>query len=246
MQNATTFFSMISSSLPYVEVKTESGDVLRFLIDTGSSKNYANPKRIQNEKPFYAKSIIGDVRLTEHIYVNLFSIEGKTKFYLMPLLKSLDSILGNDTLRAMKAVIYTADNKMILGNGRVVRLKQQAPNSINAINTKEEGLSPKQRNIMRDIVNTNPNIFSEPDEKFTHTTKVLGQIRTRTDSPVYSKFYAYPASLKGDVESQVKKLLKYGIIRPSRSPYNSPVWRKQILLRIRLEKRFSSDSFEGM
>lgn len=31
-------------------------------------------------------------------------------------------------------------------------------------------------------------------------------------------------SLKNEVERQVNKLLEDGIIRPSHSPYNSPVW----------------------
>ncbi len=89
---------------------------------------------------------------------------------------------------------------------------------------KEEGLSLNQKNIMKDIVNTYTNLFSEPDERLTYTTKVMGQIRTQTDSPVYSKFYPYPAMMKSGIESQVKKLLNDGIIRPSRSPYNSPIW----------------------
>lgn len=27
-----------------------------------------------------------------------------------------------------------------------------------------------------------------------------------------------------EVEEQINKLLDYGIIRPSKSPYNSPIW----------------------
>ena len=221
-----SIFSIISSSLPYIEPKTESGNILKL---PGSSKNYIKPslakKRLPNEKPFRAKSIVKDVKITEHTYINLFNIKEKIKFYLMLLLESFDANLGNDTLRALGAVIYTAENKiLVLKNGRMVRLKQQASHSVNAINIKEEGLSPKQKNIMKDIVNTYPNLFSEPDERLTYTTKVMGQIRTQTDSPVYSKFYPYPAMMKSGIESQVKKLLNGGIIRPSRSPYNSPIW----------------------
>ncbi|GBP10271.1 Retrovirus-related Gag polyprotein from transposon HMS-Beagle [Eumeta japonica] len=36
--------------------------------------------------------------------------------------------------------------------------------------------------------------------------------------------YPYPMALKSEVEKQINKLLEDGIIRPSRSPYNSPVW----------------------
>ncbi len=100
-------------------------------MDTGSSTNYVKTslakKRLPNEKPFRAKSIVEDVKITEHTYVNLLNIKEKIKLYLMPLLESFDGILGNDTLRALGAVIYTAENKiLVLKNGRMVRVKQQA------------------------------------------------------------------------------------------------------------------------
>lgn len=56
----------------------------------------------------------------------------------------------------------------------------------------------------------------------TYTTKVV-EVRTDANTPVYTRFYPYPASLKAEVERLVKSLL-HGIIRPSRSPYTSPVW----------------------
>ena len=108
--------------MPYFEVKTESGDILKFLIDTGSSKNYLQPrlakKKIKNEASFYAKSVVGDIKITEHTMVKLFNLEHKIKFFLMPSLKTFDGILGNDTLRKLKVVIHTGDNYMILGNGK--------------------------------------------------------------------------------------------------------------------------------
>ncbi|GBP06331.1 Retrovirus-related Pol polyprotein from transposon opus [Eumeta japonica] len=67
-------------------------------------------------------------------------------------------------------------------------------------------------------------LFSEPNQKLTCTTKVVGEIRTTTNTPVYSKQYPYPMALKPEVERQIKTLLNDGIIQHSRSPYNSPVW----------------------
>ena len=74
------------------------------------------------------------------------------------------------------------------------------------------------------ITSAYPRLFSKPDEKLTYTTKVVGEIRTTTDTPVYIKFYPYAVSLKAEVENLVKKLLNDGIIRPSRSPFGSPMW----------------------
>ena len=47
-------------------------------------------------------------------------------------------------------------------------------------------------------------LFSEPNEKLTYTTKVIGGIRTATEKPVYTRFYPYPFSLKPELEAQVK------------------------------------------
>lgn len=82
----------------------------------------------------------------------------------------------------------------------------------------------EQRKLIKNLAARYPKLFDEPDEKLTYTTVVKGEIRTTSDSPVYTKCYPYPMTLKDEVESQIRKLLNDGIIRPSRSPYNSPVW----------------------
>lgn len=50
------------------------------------------------------------------------------------------------------------------------------------------------------------------------------EIRTTTDDPIYTKSYPYPANMRAEVEKQIAQLLRDGIIRPSKSPYNSPIW----------------------
>lgn len=74
----------MSSSLPYFEVKVESGKTLKFLVDTGSSKNYVKPelvkKRIPNETPFYAKSIAGEIKIIEHTYAQFFNVKDKVNY----------------------------------------------------------------------------------------------------------------------------------------------------------------------
>lgn len=75
----------MSSSLPYFEVRTESGNILKFLVDTGSSKNYLQPhlarKKFKNETPFLAKSVVGNIETTEFTFVKLFDLENKIKFF---------------------------------------------------------------------------------------------------------------------------------------------------------------------
>lgn len=72
------YYILMSSALPYSEVRWESGNILKFLVDTGSSKSYLQPhlarKKFENETPFFAKSVGGDVKITEFTFVKLFNL----------------------------------------------------------------------------------------------------------------------------------------------------------------------------
>lgn len=157
--------------------------------------------------------------------VNLFGLEDTNiKFFILPSLKSFHAILGNDSLKELSAIIFTKDSYMIIKDKVKIRVKQHAYTAVNKIDIKLDHLNNLQRNKINNIVKKVPNLFTEPDEKLTFTTVVKGEIRTTSETPVYSKFYPYPMALKDEVEKQVRQLLNDGIIRPSRSPYNSPVW----------------------
>jgi len=79
----------------------------------------------------------------------------------------------------------------------------------------------KSKSIINLLVQSHKTLFAEPDTKLAYTTKVEAR---SSDSPVYGKHYPYPISLKQEVEKQINEMLKDVIIRPSRSPYNAPVW----------------------
>ncbi|KAH8295565.1 hypothetical protein KR054_009056, partial [Drosophila jambulina] len=67
-------------------------------------------------------------------------------------------------------------------------------------------------------------VFSTFNEALNFNTSVIATIRTTNDKPVYSKLYPYPMGTADFVNNEIKDLLQNGIIRPSRSPYNSPTW----------------------
>ena len=45
------------------------------------------------------------------------------------------------------------------------------------------------------LVARHQKLFSDPDERLTFTTKVVDEIRTKSDSPTNTRFYLYPNSL---------------------------------------------------
>lgn len=57
-----------------------------------------------------------------------------------------------------------------------------------------------------------------------YNTNIVGTIRTESNDTIYSKLYPYPMGVTDFVNSEIRDLLKNKIIRPSRSPYNNPVW----------------------
>lgn len=66
--------------------------------------------------------------------------------------------------------------------------------------------------------------FADPNESLPFNTSVTATIRTVDDDPIYSKLYPYPLGVADFVDSEIKCLLKDGIIRKSWSPYNNPIW----------------------
>lgn len=199
------------------------------MIDTGSNKNYIQPNLVKNSIPnndiFYATSVGGKIKITHHTFIDLFGLKDENlKFFVLPTLKSFHGILGNDSLKQLEAIIFTSKNHMLIKNKIKIAIKQQNATSVNNVGIRTTHLTDSQAEKLRNLCQLYPKLFSEPDEKLTYTTVVKATIRTTTDNPVYSRCYPYPMSLKSEVERQINKLLEDGIIRPSRSPYNSPVW----------------------
>ena len=67
-------------------------------------------------------------------------------------------------------------------------------------------------------------VFYSDDCNLTFTNAVKHHIRTTDETPVYTKPFRHPHSMKEEIQIQVQKLLDNKIIRPSVSPYSSPVW----------------------
>lgn len=214
--------------MPYFECRTNTGQILHFLIDTGSNKNYIQPNLVQNPLPnqnwFFASSVGGNNKITHHTFINLFGDTKKIKFFLLPTLTTFHGILGNDSLKELSAVIYLKENYMLINKNIKVRIKQKLSQSVNSIDIRTDHLTEEQKNNLHEIISRHRLLFSEPNESLTYTSAVVAEIHTKSNEPVYSRYYPYPMHLKDEVEKQIRELLQQGIIRPSKSPYNSPIW----------------------
>lgn len=85
--------------------------------------------------------------------------------------------------------------------------------------TTTEGVTDEERLEIDQLINKNNHQKLLP-----FNTNVVATIRTTVNTPVWTKQFPYPMSSRDFVNKEIEKLLTNGIIRPSHSPYNSPIW----------------------
>lgn len=89
---------------------------------------------------------------------------------------------------------------------------------------RSDHLNPEEKRNLQKLLCQFPNILHNPKDKLTFTNQVKHLIKTSDDIPVHSKSYRYPYVHKEEVQRQISQMLTDGIIRPSSSPWSSPVW----------------------
>ena len=170
-------------------------------------------------KSFFVKSIHGVSMIDHATLVNLF---GRTEtFYLLQKIPVFHGILGFDFLKKINGVIDTGSDKLIFEGG-TEQLKYLRLDSLN--NLSFENIPKDIEQEFYAVLSKNSAVFANPNTALPYNTNISATIRTKDEEPVYSRYQTYPLSMIDFVNEEVKKLLKDGIIRPSRSPYNSPVW----------------------
>ena len=105
--------------------------------------------------------------------------------------------------------------------------------NINKSQTKKSKISPllrtdhlnsQEKILLNKLCNDYSDIFLKPGDKLTFTSKVKHEIKTSDNVPVHTKSYRFPYVHKEEVQRQINEMLEKGIIRPSCSPWSSPIW----------------------
>jgi hypothetical protein len=87
-----------------------------------------------------------------------------------------------------------------------------------------ENMISEERQVIEKTCKDFQDIFYLPGDSLSCTTTVKHSINVVPGtSPVHTRPYRLPESQKAEIESQVNKLLKEGIIAVSNSPWNSPL-----------------------
>ena len=91
-------------------------------------------------------------------------------------------------------------------------------------NIRTNHLNAEERRELKILIESNIDIISNDNEKLTFTHEIKHNIITKDEIPIKSKIYRYPYIHKNEIQKQITEMLSNGIITPSSSPYNSPVW----------------------
>ncbi|XP_043475954.1 uncharacterized protein LOC122507359 [Leptopilina heterotoma] len=85
-------------------------------------------------------------------------------------------------------------------------------------------LNQDEYDHVENLIKNNADRFQMPGEPLEATNILRHSIPTTDDCPIFSRQYRFPQIHKDEITKQVNELLKNKIIKPSQSPYNTPVW----------------------
>ena len=219
---------MDKSYSPIIEINF--GEIkLNFLLDTGASTNFINSnvfkKEVHLKNPIEIQTAGGTVSALKKAESPIFFPFNKTvvKFIVSPCKLPFSGILGTDIMEKLNTHIDLPKSKKFIP-GKIYKIQKYPCKGCNSVAIRDTHMNEEEKSILQNILQEFPNIFQTPDSKLTFTTRVKASIRTADNEPVYIRSYPYPYGLKDEVENQIKKMLNDGIISPSRSPFNSPLW----------------------
>lgn len=174
----------------------------------------------------------GEVCLQETVDIPIFYPyhPSPIAFYPLDFHPYFDGLIGTKILLNEQFDLDLKNRKLLINHVHTFPIKfyhpTARPRMVNHLESsiRTEHLLNDERNDLTKLLEKFPDVFHNPDQSLTCMTNVKCAIRTTDDHPVYQKTYPYPVSYREEVDAQIKKMLKDGIIRPSRSAWNSPIW----------------------
>lgn len=208
------------------------------LLDTGSNNTVVSEEVVKKVCPdtkislcnCQVVTITGVKPLEGEITLPLKKLTGIDEFvraHVADLASSdYDAIIGCDALELVAGCpkMEKGEWRIKLGKkkyrvGKTAKLKKHV--LVSNVNVQETG---GQMKAEREMLERNSDVIYKTGKKLTATGRVRHRISLEGDRPVYIKPRRYPHALKEVIKEQIEELLEQGIIRPSKSPYNSPVW----------------------
>ena len=84
--------------------------------------------------------------------------------------------------------------------------------------------SETEKQLIHRVIEENQDRFYLEEDALPTTNLAKYHIRTISDKPINIKQYRLPHGMQDEIDSQIKDMLDKGIIKPSRSSFNNPIW----------------------
>uniref|UniRef100_A0A2N9EXV4 RNA-directed DNA polymerase n=1 Tax=Fagus sylvatica TaxID=28930 RepID=A0A2N9EXV4_FAGSY len=217
------------------------------LLDSGSSHNFVSESlaTLSGLRPSQSQKVRVTVasgeKLTSkgkcsRIPIKLGSFITQVDFYILPL-EGYDMVLGTHWLRTLGEIVwdfskltmrFTSNGEDVVLRGisdQVVKFKREISKPAQGAWGQLLALEDNAKFHLElfQLLSTYEDIFKEPSG-LPPTRTQDHQIPLQPGSiPVCAKAYRHPYHQKNKIERQVAEMLSSGIIRPSRSPFSSPV-----------------------
>ncbi|XP_040988925.1 uncharacterized protein LOC121236540 [Juglans microcarpa x Juglans regia] len=213
---------------------------VEILIDSGSTHNFLDPLVVQEAKLNVRKDYSlqvrvanGDKILSQGRGEELIKIQG-SKFsvpFHVSTLGGCDIVLGVQWLRTSGSITWNFIDMSMSFEWGGQMIKLQGLNSASVLMMSGTMLMPGEQQKtevcsegpMAELLKEFEDVFAEPvglppRRDFDHPINLKDGV-----SPVSVRPYRYPHYQKSEIEKIVHELLQTGVIRPSQSPFSSPV-----------------------
>jgi transposase InsO family protein/predicted aspartyl protease len=206
------------------------------MIDTGSQKNYIRPEVAERLKlkttktTFSVQTPTGTSEGQAFVWyplTNLLDMNKYVRFFVFPFHREYDFLLGHELLNTLGASLDFNKGVMTLPE-KELTIMTNTSHEINTISSTVRHVSDKslhelETEYLNDILRQYETVFDD-DTTLRPSLLIKHKIRTTDDEPVFTRNYRYPHVYREKVDNEIRKMLDKGIIRPSKSPYNSPIW----------------------
>ena len=119
------------------------------------------------------------------------------------------------------ACLVSDHHIMVVGNGKQTVTSDPAT-TIDDVDLSASSLTSEQTNQLKELLREFKPLFASKGDTLGHTSTVKHGIKTSA-SPIRQPQRRLPVALKSVVQQEVTKMLNQGVIRPSNSPWASPV-----------------------
>ncbi|KAI5735703.1 hypothetical protein M8J77_021620 [Diaphorina citri] len=99
-----------------------------------------------------------------------------------------------------------------------------SPTKFNFNLIRTQHMNEEEKFMLENLLKEFEEVFHMEGNPLTFTNKIKHKINTTNEDPIYTKPYRYPAVHREEVRAQINKMLEENIIRPSHSPWSSPIW----------------------